>query len=126
MALQEGVRRTALVTGAGKGIGLEFSRLLAADGHDLLLVGRDRRPLDRLAAELRAAHNIAVRGLACDLAVPGAAASLWSELSATGASVDILVNNAGVGLYGRLAEQTPEDIDRMVQLNVAALTALIR
>ncbi len=119
-------QQTALVTGAGGGIGLELSRLLAADGCDLVLVGRDGARLERVAAELQGRHGVAVRCEARDLAHPGAAPILWKDLGATGEGVDILVNNAGVGLYGRLDERTLEEIDRMVQLNVATLTALTR
>src|SRR5262245_51694436 len=106
-----GTRRTALVTGAGGGIGLELSRLLAADGCDLVLVGRDGARLERVADELRTRHGTAVRCQARDLAHPAAAANLWKDLGATAESVDILANNAGVGLYGRLDERTLEEID---------------
>jgi uncharacterized protein len=126
MATAGATRRTALITGAGGGIGLELSRLLAADGCDLVLVGRDRARLERVAQELRTRHGIAVRCEARDLADPGAALNLWQDLGATAERLDILVNNAGVGLYGRLDERALAEIDRMVQLNVAALTALTR
>src|SRR5215813_7382396 len=126
MADTNATRRTALVTGGGGGIGLELSRLLAADGCDLVLAGRDGARLERVAEELRTRHGIAVRCEALDLADPGAASKLWTNLGATAEHVDILVNNAGVGLYGCLDERAPGEIDRMVQLNVGALTALAR
>jgi short-subunit dehydrogenase len=47
-------------------------------------------------------------------------------LTAAGIAIDVLVNNAGVGLYGPVAEQNPEHLERMLQLNVAALTTLTR
>src|SRR5262249_8416949 len=79
-----------------------------------------------VAEELQTRHGIAVRCEALDLADPGAASKLWTNLGATAEHVDILVNNAGVGLYGCLDERAPGEIDRMVQLNVGALTALAR
>ncbi len=118
------ITRLALITGAGRGIGLELSRLLAADGCDLVTVGRDGAALEREAEALRSRNGIAVRCFPRDLAQPGAAAALWRDLGES--PVDILVNNAGVGLYGRLDEGRLEDLDRMVQLNVASLTALTR
>jgi uncharacterized protein len=121
-----GTRHTALVTGAGGGIGLELARLLAADGCNLILVGRDGGRLERVANDLRTRHGTATLCQPCDLAEPAAAVNLWNHLGATAESIDILVNNAGVGLYGRLDERTFPDIDRMVQLNVAALTGLTR
>jgi uncharacterized protein len=123
---QSAVTRTALVTGATGGIGLELARLLAADGFHLILVGRRRDLLDRIAAELGEAHRIRVQVESRDLSTSGAASKLWSDLASTGVSIDVLVNNAGVGLYGALEEQDPAELDRMVQLNVAALTTLTR
>jgi short-subunit dehydrogenase len=45
-------------------------------------------------------------------------------LASRGVRIDVLVNNAGVGLYGLLEEEDPAALDRMVQLNVSALTVL--
>jgi short-subunit dehydrogenase len=122
----ENATRTALVTGATGGIGLELARLLAADGFHLILVGRRRDRLDQVATELGTAHRINVRVESRDLSEHGVASRLWSDLTETGARIDVLVNNAGVGLYGPVAEQDPAELDRMVQLNVSALTTLTR
>lgn len=119
--------RTALITGAGGGIGLELTRLLAADGYDLVIVGRDAERLERVKADLLSQHHrISVRGVSRDLSEPRAAVQLWADLTAAGIAIDVLVNNAGTGLYGLLAEQDPDELDRMLQLNVAALTVLTR
>jgi short-subunit dehydrogenase len=123
---EQAVRRTALVTGAGGGIGLELARLLAADGHDLVLVGRGRERLEAVAAELGDRFRVAARVESWDLAEPRAAFRHWRHLSSAGISIDILVNNAGVGLYGLVEEQDPDALDGMLQLNVAALTTLTR
>ena len=117
---------TALVTGATGGIGLELARLLAADGFHLILVGRRRDRLEQVAAELGAAHRIEVRIEALDLSEAGAAVRLGSELAPKPGRIDVLINNAGVGLYGPVEAQEPAELDRMVQLNVAALTMLTR
>ena len=55
-----GFRRMALVTGASRGIGRELARVLAANRHDLVLVGRDKTALEALAASLRAEHGAKV------------------------------------------------------------------
>src|SRR5262245_8221286 len=98
--------------GASGGSGLELSRLLAADGCDLVLVGRDGARLERVAGELRTGHETVVSCHARDLAEPKAAANLWKELGADAQNIDILVNNAGVGLYRRLDKRTLDEIDR--------------
>jgi short-subunit dehydrogenase len=120
------VKPVALVTGASSGIGLELSRLLAAAGHDLVLVGRSAERLDQTVRELHDRYGVHVESRRRDLSEPGAAETLWRELTAEGVAVDILVNNAGVGLHGAFGQQDPDAISRLVTLNVTALTTLTR
>jgi short-subunit dehydrogenase len=119
-------RSTALVTGASRGIGRELARQLAADGCNLVLVGRDRAALDELAQALGAQHGVTVRCEAIDLSVPGAVETLWSRIASASIEVDILVNNAGSGFYGNVHDQDPAALERMLQLNVVALATLTR
>jgi uncharacterized protein len=116
--------KTALVTGATSGIGLELSRLLAVDGHDLILIARGIDGLNRVADELKAHSSVRVRVIPKDLAVRAAAEELAREIEEE--SVDILVNNAGVGLAGPFAEADIAKTEQMMQLNMVALTALTR
>ena len=118
--------RTALVTGASSGIGLELANLLAADGCNLTLVGRNRARLEELAGKLQAEHHISARCEARDLSEPHAAIRLWTDLATTGNTIDILVNNAGAGVYGNVEDEDPEALERMLQLNVVTLTLLTR
>lgn len=118
---------TAVVTGASAGIGREVARLLAAAGHDLVLVARARPRLERLAEELAGAHGIAARALAADLGREGAAEELFRAVRAeAGRPVDTLVNSAGIGSFGPFAGATLEESLAVVRLNVTALTALTR
>jgi short-subunit dehydrogenase len=119
-------RPTALVTGASSGIGLELARLLAAGGHDLVLVARSAERLEHIARELRDQSGGSVLSRPRDLSEPNAARALWRELTDEGVTVDVLVNNAGVGLHGVFSEQDVDAINRLVTLNVAALTTLAR
>ena len=119
-------RSTALVTGASRGIGREFARLLAANGHGLVLVGRDAAALDEFARQLSREYGTTIRCEAIDLSVPGAPQQLWSRLESASIEVDTLVNNAGSGLYGNVQDQDPTALERMLQLNVIALAALTR
>jgi short-subunit dehydrogenase len=115
--------RTALITGASGGIGLELTRLLAADGYHLVMVGRDRERLEDVMVQLQTDHKIAVRCEPRDLCESRAAFQLWADLTTGGIAIDVLVNNAGVGLYGLLEEQNAESLERMLQLNMAARRA---
>ena len=87
----------ALVTGASGGLGLEFAKLLAADGGDLVLVARSGDKLAVIAGELRAQYAVSVETIAQDLGVPDAAARLRERVP----SCDILINNAGFASNGR-------------------------
>lgn len=118
--------RTALVTGASGGIGLELARLLAADKYRLIVVGRDRNRLEQVGDDLRSRYGVSVQCESADLGDPHAATRLWTAIMSAGATVDVLVNNAGVGLYGALDAQDPSELERMVELNVVALTMLTR
>ncbi len=106
----------ALVTGASSGIGLEIARLLAPD-HEVVLAARSTEKLEALAAELRGA-----RVVVADLSVPAGVVHLTDAVP----EVDILVNNAGVGDFGEFATADVDKTMRMIQLNVASLTALTR
>ncbi len=111
----------ALITGASAGLGVEFARQLAKRGQRLVLAARRKDRLDALAAELGNARAVAI-----DLAQPGSAARLVSELEAAGEQVELLVNNAGFGLKGRVAELAPARLREMIDLNVGSLTDLCR
>jgi uncharacterized protein len=74
-------RRTALITGASGGIGLELTRLLAADRHDLVIVARNRDGLERIAEDLRSRFQVTVRCEACDLSEPRAAFGLSNSIA---------------------------------------------
>jgi short-subunit dehydrogenase len=118
--------RTALVTGASIGIGLELARLFAADRTNLVLVGRNRTALQDIAHKLQTTHPISVRYEARDLSEPGSARRLWSDLADAGILIDVLVNNAGSGIYGNLEDADADALERMLQVNVVALTSLTR
>lgn len=115
---------TALVTGASAGLGLEYARLFAADGHDVVVVARREDRLRALAEELARDHGVRVFPLAVDLAERGAAVRVHDALCEQGLEVEFLVNNAGFGLAGpfpggELARQL-----EMIQVNVTTLVEL--
>ncbi len=83
--------RTALVTGASRGIGEHCARALAGEGATVALAARTTADLERIAAELPGSKVIEI-----DLSVPGAGAELAGRAVAELGGVDILVNNAGV------------------------------
>lgn len=113
----------ALVTGASSGIGATYAERLARRGHDLLLVARDRQRLEALADRLRQAHGVRVEILRADLSERDDRLRVERRLR-DDASIALLVNNAGVAMNGPLADADMDRAERMIALNVVALTRL--
>ncbi|MEZ5780034.1 MAG: SDR family oxidoreductase [Paracoccaceae bacterium] len=114
-----------LITGASEGLGVEFARLAAAEGRDLILVARQAAKMEALAEDLRRRHKIAVEVWPTDLGDPDAVETLWRKV-ALRRHIDVLVNNAGLGYNGPFAG---DDFGRemsSVMVNVAALTILMK
>jgi short-subunit dehydrogenase len=118
--------KTALITGASFGIGLELARVFAREGYNLVLVARSADKLRQLASELEKSHGTRSLILATDLTDPGASAYVLDQTTRADIQVDVLVNNAGFGQYGLFAENDLEDCLHQIQLNVTALTHLTR
>ncbi|MEB0312161.1 SDR family NAD(P)-dependent oxidoreductase, partial [Pseudomonas sp. 10B1] len=114
---------TALITGASSGIGFTYADRLAKRGFDLLLVARDQERLETMAIRLREETGVTVEVLKADL-VDRADLQKVEQRLRTDTSISLLLNNAGVASVGTLAESDLSGLDRMIQLNVVALTHL--
>jgi uncharacterized protein len=113
-----------LITGASSGIGLELARQAAADGHSLILVAQNLTRLKAAADEVK--QRVTVHTIAEDLSQPRAAERVWNQVRALGAEVDCLINDAGFGDYGPFANSDLAKQERMISVNITALTALTR
>jgi 3-oxoacyl-[acyl-carrier protein] reductase len=109
--------KTALVTGASRGIGEAIARRFAAQGARLVLAARTVDRLEALAEELRAAGTEA-QALALDLRDHGGIAARLGELPPAFAEIDILVNNAGITRDSLLARMKQEDWDEVLATNL--------
>lgn len=114
---------SVLITGASTGIGAVYAERFARRGHDLVLVARDKAKLDLLAEHLRQERGIAVDVLPADLTQAEDLATVEARLR-DDSRIGILINNAGVAQSGDFAAQTPDSIERLIALNVTALTRL--
>lgn len=112
----------AVVTGASSGIGAAYADRLARRGHPLLIVARRADRLDALAGALVKAHGVRVETLVADLEDPAALAEVEARVGEP--DVSILVNNAGAGGLGPSTQVTSDQIERIVRLNVTALSRL--
>src|SRR5687767_1497456 len=118
------MKRTALITGASAGIGLELAKVFAAHHTDLLLVARNAEKLAQLSGQLQKDFGVNVRTLSKDLSLYGSAAEVFRFCSTNGITVDYLVNNAGIGYFGMFASGEWEKQRQIMDLNMMALTHL--
>jgi 3-oxoacyl-[acyl-carrier protein] reductase len=109
--------RVCLVTGSTSGIGLETAKLLAAEGAEVVVTGRNADRVEQARAESGAAA-----GIVADLSDPAAADRLVSQAG----PVDCLVNNVGEAYQIAFDELTDEQWDSMWQLNVMSYVRCIR
>jgi len=115
---------TALITGATAGIGLAFARRLATDGHDLVLVARDRERLESTAKELHTSYDVKADVLVADLADDEGCRLVEQRLSDASRPVDLLVNNAGFSTNRRFVRSAIDDEELMLRVLVRAVLRL--
>jgi uncharacterized protein len=113
----------AVVTGASSGIGAIYADRLARRGHDLILVARNRARLDEVAQRIASATGRVVQVVAADLN-DKADVKRIETLLRTDPGITMLVNNAGVGAIEPLLESDADAMEKMIELNVTALTRL--
>lgn len=118
--------RTALVTGAGSGIGRCMARRLAELGYRLILAGLDPAKLEAAAEELHEQYGLAVEVIPIDLARPEAAHELFERVQALGREVDVLVNNAGAFSFRDILQTPVERIERILCLHALTTTLTCR
>jgi short-subunit dehydrogenase len=126
LAAFEGLRPMVVVTGGSEGIGFELARRFATAGNDLMLVARRAGPLERAAAEIQAESRVETVVLPLDVTSPDAATRIDAALASHRAYADVLVNSAGIGLSGPFHAHAPDDVLRLIDLNVRALSHLTR
>ena len=117
---------TALVTGATAGIGHAFVRRLASDGHDLVLVARDRERLEATAKELHTSYGVQVEVLVADLVDDDGCWRVEERLSDASRPVDLLVNNAGFSVNRGFVRGDIDAEERMLRVLVRAVLRLSR
>lgn len=116
-------RSIVLITGASSGIGATYAERFARRGHPLVLVARDKSRMDQLAARLREENNVEIEVLQADLTNTADLSELEARLR-NDKNIEILVNNAGVAQSKSFLEQTAENIEGLITLNITALTRL--
>ena len=112
--------KTALITGAGRGIGRAIARAFAAEGAAVALVARSRADLASVAAEVREAGGRAL-AVPTDVTQDAAVESLVENVTGELGRLDILVTSAGAAAFGPVSGSKPADWDTMLSLNLRAV-----
>jgi len=109
--------RTALITGASRGIGRAIALRYAEEGADLFLAATNRATLDE-TQKLAAARGANAFVHVADVSERSAVAAMVDEAVSALGHIDVLVNNAGVYKAARLVDYSPEDFDRIMKVNL--------
>lgn len=118
--------KTALITGASAGLGVDFADRLAARGADVLLVARREEKLRDVAERLMSDYDIDADTVSMDLARPEAGQELYDQVNERGHQVDILINNAGFGIWGKFLDAPWDAQHTMLNLDILTPVHLTR
>lgn len=117
-------KKTALITGASSGLGVEFAHLCAKKKYDLVLVARSWDKLASVKEEMENRYGVTAHVCVADLSVPDATLEIVRFVQEKELQIDILINNAGFGDSGDFADSDWKRQYDMVQVNVVALMQL--
>ena len=113
--------KTAVVTGAGRGIGQAIARLFAAEGAHVVLVSRNPESCGAAAEGINAEHPGSCKAYPCDVADGDAVAECARQILAEHPAIDILVNNAGITRDGLAMRMKEEDWDMVLATNLKSV-----
>lgn len=114
--------KTAVVTGAGSGIGLAIASTFAANGARVFALDRDLKAAAAAVENIRAAGGNAA-ALECDVAIADSVEAAFARIDSDrdARRVDVLVNNAGIAHIGTVENTPEEDFDRIYSVNVKGI-----
>ncbi|HZG16893.1 MAG TPA: 3-ketoacyl-ACP reductase [Candidatus Bathyarchaeia archaeon] len=110
--------KTALITGAGKGIGKAIAIALAKEGVNLGLIARTAADLEDTAASITQTYGTNVSVATADVSKRSEVETAYQKIEADLGAIDILVNNAGIATFGTVTEMSPEEWERIIQVNL--------
>jgi uncharacterized protein len=113
------VSKTAVVTGATSGIGAAYAKRLAADGYDLILVGRRKEIIQKLADGLSSQNHVKVQVVIADLSSDDNLQDVIRAIKSS-SNVEMLINNAGYAISKTFAEMNSSEYETMVKVHELA------
>jgi short-subunit dehydrogenase len=116
--------KTVIVTGGSEGVGAAAARLFAGAGANLMLVARNRKNLEAIAAELRDRSRVEIFPM--DVSDADSCVDLFKKTQFEFGRIDVLVNNAGFHARGYVESVSAEDLGRTIDVNLKAPIMLTR
>jgi len=117
--------KTAIITGAGRGIGRATALALANEGVAVGLIARTEKEIEQLAKEIRSLRGRAAFAVA-DVSDPKQVEAAVQKLTDELGTIDILINNAGIGKYGKFMELETEDWQNMLNINLMGMVHMTK
>jgi NAD(P)-dependent dehydrogenase (short-subunit alcohol dehydrogenase family) len=118
--------KVAIVTGGGRGLGLEMARTLAEAGANVVVASRDEERVRAVAEELASTGGQACRGYGCDVVDPGQVDRLVAQVMAEFGQIDVLINNAGINIRGPIEGLTLDAFQQVQATNVTGVWLMCR
>ncbi len=110
--------KSAIITGGSKGLGLAMAAGLASAGANVMLVNRNADEGAQAAQEIRADFGVNAVSFAADITDVAQTEAMVQAAIDTFGQVDILINSAGINIRGAIDEITPEDFNKVMEVNV--------
>jgi 3-oxoacyl-[acyl-carrier protein] reductase len=117
--------KTALITGAGRGIGRATAIALAKEGVHLGLIGLTMSNLEKVTAELEQ-YDVNISAATADVADLEAVHQAVEHIKSDLGSIDILINNAGIAKFGGFLDLTPEEWEKIIRVNLMGVYNVTR
>jgi len=115
-----------LITGGTEGIGFELAKFFAADNHNLIIVARNKDKLEDMKVKFEAEYKINVQVIQSDLCVDKSCEKIIKIVEEKKFIVDNLINNVGVGSFGFFSEAEDGFEEKLININIIALTTLTK
>ncbi|GAA4708234.1 3-ketoacyl-ACP reductase [Brevibacillus fulvus] len=110
--------KTAIVTGAGKGIGRAIALALAKEGVNVGLIARTSADLEEVAQEITHTYGTKASIAAADISKRAEVEAACDKIKAELGAIDILINNAGIASFGKVTEMDPQVWEQIIQVNL--------
>lgn len=113
--------KSAVVTGATRGIGLAITRALLSKGALVFICARDGKDVDSVVANLRSEYGGRILGARCDVRSYDDVRALFSEVRRTFGGLDILINNAGIGSRSYVEQMPIKEWSATIETNLSGV-----